>query len=89
MLAHHHTYCRHHGYRVEHYVLQRVKEYNQSGRNQNEQEAREFDEEIVRMLDTNGIQYKVAPADNPAEWISRDLLKFCVGTTDKLDKGGS
>jgi hypothetical protein len=78
MLAHHHRYCQHHGYKIEHYVLQRSKAYNQAGRYQTESEAVDIDSDIMQLLTTTGIQFKTAPRDSPAEYIAADLLSLCA-----------
>jgi hypothetical protein len=68
MLRHHHEFCKKYGYKVEHFLLQRRKEYNPSGRNQTEDEARSFDGEIQALLDSKGIKYTVVEGD-PVETI--------------------
>ncbi len=72
MLKHHHAYCKKYGYTVEHFVLQRAKDYNPSGREQTEAEAKQFDVEIRALLDAKGIRYTVIP-DRPVETILKIL----------------
>lgn len=73
MLKHHHEYCKKYGYKVEHFILQRTKDYNPAGRNQTEEVARQFDSEIQELLDNKGIKYHVI-AGNPVQKIL-ELLK--------------
>ena len=73
MLKHHHEFCKRYGYKVEHFILQRTKDYNPAGRNQSEELAKSFDSEIQTLLDTKGIKYTVL-AGNPVQKIL-ELLK--------------
>lgn len=57
MLRNHHGFCKDHGYKVEHYFLRRMKEYNPNGRNEDEAKAREYDSKIKDMLNSLGIKY--------------------------------
>jgi hypothetical protein len=76
MLAHHHAFCRKYGYTVEHFVLERKKEYNPSGRFQTEQEAKLFDAEIRLLLKSKQIKYTDIVGDNmAAEKIVNLILK--------------
>lgn len=63
MLKHHHEYCKKHGYTTEHFIVERSKEYNPSGRNQTRLEAMEFDTEIRKLLDSKGIKYTCVSGD--------------------------
>jgi hypothetical protein len=65
---HHHEFCKKYGYKIEHFVLKRAKDYNPSGRNQTEEEARQFDSEIQTLLDKKNIKYKIVEG-NPVEKI--------------------
>jgi nicotinamide riboside kinase len=59
MLKHHHAYCKKYGYTIEHFILERNKGYNPAGRNQNEEEAKQFDLEIRDLLDSKSIKYTI------------------------------
>lgn len=72
MLKHHHEFCKRHGYKVEHFILQRTKDYNPAGRYQTEAEARQFDTEIQALLDSKGIKYTII-AGNPVDTILEHL----------------
>lgn len=50
MLKHHHIFCQKNGYKVEHYFVKRKEHYNPSGRNQTEEEAKQYDTEIRELL---------------------------------------
>lgn len=58
MLRNHHGFCRDHGYKVEHFFLNRPNSYNESGRLQSLDEARKCDIEIAAMLDDFKISYE-------------------------------
>jgi nicotinamide riboside kinase len=73
MLQHHHAFCKKYGYKVEHFILKRTKDYNPAGRNQTEAEARIFDAEIQALLDAKGIKYTVVEG-SPVETIIQKLL---------------
>lgn len=66
MLEHHHEFCKKYGYKVEHFFLNRVKEYNPAGRFQTEKQAKVLDGEIKAMLNDFGIKYKEIVADETA-----------------------
>ena len=57
MLEHHHIFCKKHGYKVEHFYVQRAKDYNCAGRYQTEEEAKLFDEEIQALLTRMNIRF--------------------------------
>ena len=72
----HHNVCKDLGYKVEHYFLVRTKNYNPSGRREDETTAKLYDEEIKTFLDTYPINYKIINCDNGVEnSIIQDLLK--------------
>jgi nicotinamide riboside kinase len=74
MLKNHHEFIKTHGYKVEHYVLQRAKQYNPAGRFQTHEEAIQFDTEIMAMMDSFGIKYKVIEGnENAVDAIIEDL----------------
>lgn len=47
-----------HRYNNMNYYLQRIKEYNPSGRNQTEEQAKEKDKEILHLINECGVDYK-------------------------------
>lgn len=63
MLKNHHQICIDFGYKTDHYFLSRTKKYNENGRLQTETEAREYDKEILEMLERLQINYKVIQTD--------------------------
>jgi nicotinamide riboside kinase len=75
MLKHHHEFCKKYGYKVEHFILERKKKYNPAGRNQTEDEAKQFDTEIKAMLDSKEIKYTVIGSD-PVKTILKALDIF-------------
>ena len=66
MLEHHHAICKHYGYKVEHFFINRVKKYNPNGRFQTEEESRKIDTEMKTMLDESGIKYESIDGDENA-----------------------
>lgn len=64
MLQNHHTYIKSKDYKVEHFLLERGKEYNSAGRYQTEEEAIQFDKEIASFLTDHGIKYHTVGKDN-------------------------
>jgi len=73
MLKHHHEFCKKYGYKTEHFILQRTKDYNPAGRFQSETEAKKFDSEIQALLDAKEIKYSII-AGNPVETILNTML---------------
>lgn len=74
MLKNHHEFCKAKGYKVEHYFLTRAKTYNPNGRNETEEQALAIDKEIMAMMDTLKISYKIINADvNAVNLIIKDL----------------
>lgn len=63
----HHEICKHFGYKVEHFFLVRTKAYNQSGRNESEETAKEYDLKIKTFLETYPIKYKTIVCDESVE----------------------
>lgn len=57
MLKHHHEICKHYGYKVEHFLLNRTKPYDPKGRYQDVDTAKSFDIEIESILKEIGIKY--------------------------------
>ena len=49
------------------FFLNRSKQYNKVGRNQNEQEAKRLDKEIIKVLDKHNINYFVVGGDFTAQ----------------------
>ena len=64
MLKNHHSIWKENGYKVDHFLLNRVKKYSPLGRLQTEEEAREIDGEIEEMLQSFGIKYTKVDADD-------------------------
>ena len=76
MLKNHHDFCKEHGYKTEHFFLQRTKQYNQSGRFEDEHTANEYDKEILKMLNTFNIKYDIITAnENSVDIIMDKLIK--------------
>lgn len=63
MLRNHHQICKENGYKVDHFLLKRVKPYSELGRNQKEDRAREIDVEIEKLLNDFGVQYQEVDCD--------------------------
>lgn len=74
MLEHHHGFCKHHDYSVEHYFINRTKPFNQNGRNENEEQAKEIDAELRLFLNDFGIKYKTTNSEDAVDFIVGDLL---------------
>lgn len=74
MLKHHHEFCKRYGYKIEHFILTRTKDYNPAGRYQTEDEARQFDDEIRALLDKKDIKYTIV-VDNHVETIVKALME--------------
>lgn len=66
MLKHHHEFCKEKRYKIEHFLLNRTKEYNPAGRYQTEDEAKKFDIEIADMLNGLNIKYREIKGDELA-----------------------
>lgn len=66
MLQNHHTVCKEFGYKIDHFFLTRVKDYNPEGRNETESQAKEIDNEMFNMLNGLNIKYDTLPANNDA-----------------------
>lgn len=81
MLKHHHEVCKHYGYKIEHFVLDRTKEYDPKGRYQTEEEARVIDGEIEEMLKGVGIKYSKIVTDTSEQAVDAMVkeLKEKVG----------
>lgn len=84
MLKHHWEFIKKHNYKVEHYVIDREKEYQAAGRYQTEEEARQFDVEISEMLDSLGIKYKRVGTKDALNFIVKDLIGEDVTLERKL-----
>jgi hypothetical protein len=70
----HHLICKDLGYKVEHFFLVRNKEYNPSGRFQDEDTAKEYDTMIKTFLDNYPLKYKTINCDdNVIESIMKEL----------------
>lgn len=66
MLENHHGFIKDKGYKVEHFVLTRGKDYNPAGRYQTEEEAKNIDPEITQLLIDMGIKYHTIVGDENA-----------------------
>lgn len=66
MLKNHHEFCIENGYKVDHFFVKRAKNYNPSGRFQDEDTAKQYDGEIKKFLDDLGIKYNTVRADGTA-----------------------
>jgi hypothetical protein len=66
MLKNHHSICKENGYKVDHFLLKRVKPYSEAGRLQTEAEAKLIDFEIEEMLKSLGIKYTEVDGDEGA-----------------------
>lgn len=66
MLKNHHSICKENGYKVDHFLLKRVKPYSALGRLQTEEEAKLIDLEIEEMLKSFGIKYTEVNGDEGA-----------------------
>jgi tRNA uridine 5-carbamoylmethylation protein Kti12 len=64
MLEHHHAFCRKLGYSVEHFFINRTKPYTASGRYQTEEQANEYDTDILNMLIDFGICFDEVDGDS-------------------------
>lgn len=64
MLKHHHEICKHYGYSVEHFVLKRTEHFDTSGRNEDFDTAKQYDEEIKALLDQMNIRYTAITSSN-------------------------
>lgn len=63
MLRNHHGICQENGYKIDHFYLKRDKPYSESGRYQNEEQAKACDIEMEQMLKDMGISYKTVLSD--------------------------
>lgn len=73
----HHELCKDKGYKVEHYFLRRMKEYQQAGRREDEKTAREFDDRIKQFLKDYPINFKELICDKDVEHIIvQDLVGY-------------
>lgn len=61
MLKHHHEFCKKHGYKIEHFFIEREKPYVAKGRNESEETARQYDSELKDLLKSLGIKYQSIP----------------------------
>jgi hypothetical protein len=60
LLQNHHGFCKDHGYKVDHFFIERAKPYSESGRYQTAAEASQFDTEILNILETQQIKFEKA-----------------------------
>lgn len=73
LLKQHHQFCKDNDYKVEHFVINRVKEYNPNGRFQTKDEASLFDIEITDLLDNMKVKYDNVDGDENA---AKNILKL-------------
>lgn len=73
MLKNHHSICKENGYKVDHFLLKRVKPYSALGRLQTEEEAKLIDLEIENMLKSFAIKYTEVDGDENAV---DNIIKF-------------
>lgn len=66
MLQHHHEFCKDNNYKADHFFIERVKPYNESGRFQKENEAKLIDFEIKTLLNEFSIKHENVPGDETA-----------------------
>lgn len=66
MLKNHHGFCKEMKYKVEHFFLNRTKEYNPEGRLQDKNTALQFDCEMKQMLRDMGIKFTEITSDKNA-----------------------
>ncbi len=75
MLKNHHEICKDLGYKIDHFFLERTKPFQQSGRRENEDQAKKIDIEIRQFLDDFGIKYELIKGDDTAvKHIMKNLL---------------
>lgn len=73
MLKNHHEICKSLGYKVEHYFIDRKKEYNPNGRLQTEEQAKEIDKELLTFLKEYGTVVKNVESNHAVSAILEDL----------------
>lgn len=78
MLKHHHIFCKKHGYKVEHFFLNRKEDYNYNSaeRNETEEQAKQYDKEIRELLASLNI--KLVDVSSAQEIIDRLVNKESV-----------
>lgn len=75
----HHSLCKDHGYKVDHFFLVRQKAYNPSGRLQDEIAAREYDERIKTFLQEFPINFETVICGGDVEHQIFDYVKTRAG----------
>ena len=83
MLEQHHAINKHYGYKVEHIFLNRVKPYNPAGRNESEDKAKQYDEDMKDMLRSLGIKFDTFDANKNA---ADEIFKKLVGKYNDCSK---
>lgn len=63
MLKHHHEVCKKYRYKVEHFMLNRVKPFKPKGRFETEEQAIQFDKDIKKMLVNLNIKHVTVNGD--------------------------
>ena len=76
IIKQHHSLCKDLGYKVEHFFLNRIKEYNPNGRFQTEDEAKLIDSELLQILKDLNINYETLNCDeNVIDNIVKSVIK--------------
>lgn len=65
MLKHHHEICKHYGYKIEHFVMNRNVPYETKGRYQDEATAKRYDNEIKDLLTEKNIKFEEIYGETP------------------------
>ena len=74
LLKHHHGFCKDHGYKIDHFFLNRAKAYSPAGRYQDEQTAISYDIEIRNLLISFGIKFREVHCDIDAAHTIKNIL---------------
>lgn len=72
----HHLICKDLDYKVDHFFLTRTKNYNPSGRHQDEKTAKEYDGKILEFLNNYPIKYEIVNCDSEVE---NNIVNFVLG----------
>lgn len=83
LLKNHHEICKHYGYKVEHYILTRSKDYDPKGRYQDLETAILYDKEITQMLVDQNIKYKTIEGVNCLD-MANIIVKDLIGESENV-----
>lgn len=72
------------GFKNLNIILERVKKYNQNGRNESEVEAKEVDDAIKKVLKANLMTWRTVPGNYEGINIATDLILKRLGMTPKF-----